>query len=107
MIKIKDHDYEELGKLGEKFWKAFVDNIRDKNGHIELKVKCCHEHGVHTLSNEIGSVITEDSINNLAFCEIYYLDEIDCYPEYIFVGMNGTIVVAQDMLHNRGWDWGY
>lgn len=37
--------------------------------------------------------------HDYAFCEIYYLDELNFYPEYVLVGMNGTIIVVQDMLH--------
>lgn len=99
MYKIKGHDCEGLGMLGKKFWGVFVDSIRDENGHIELKVICCNEHGVYTKAHDVGSVITEDNIEDYAFCEIYYLDELNFYPEYVLVGMNGTIIVVQDMLH--------
>lgn len=99
MYKIKGHDYEELGKLGKKFWEVFADSIRDENGHIELKVICCNEHGVYTKAHDVGSIITEDNIEDYAFCEIYYLDELNFYPEYVLVCMNGTIIVVQDMLH--------
>lgn len=99
MIKIKGHIYEELGKLGKKFWGVFVDSIRDENGHIELKVICCNEHGVYTKAHDVGSIITEANIEDYAFCEIYYLDELNFYPEYVLVGMNGTIIIVQDMLH--------
>ena len=99
MYKIKGHDYEGLGMLGKKFWGVFVDSIRDENGHIELKVICCNEHGVYTKAHDVGSVITEDNIEDYAFCEIYYLDELNFYPEYVLVGKNGTIIVVQDMLH--------
>ena len=99
MIKIKGHDYEGLGKLGKKFWEVFVDSIRGENGHIELKVICCNEHGVYTKAHDVGSIITEDNIEDYAFCEIYYLDELNFYPEYVLVGMNGTIIIVQDMLH--------
>lgn len=99
MYKIKDHVYEELGRLGDKLWEVFVDSIRDENGHIELKVRCCNEHGVYTKAHDVGSIITEDNIEDYAFCEIYYLDELNFYPEYVLVGMNGTIIIVQDMLH--------
>ena len=99
MIKIKGHDYEGLGMLGKKFWGVFVDSIRDENGHIELKVICCNEHGVYTKAHDVGSVITEDNIEDYAFCEIYYLNELNFYPEYVLVGMNGTIIIVQDMWH--------
>lgn len=99
MIKIKGHDYEGLGMLGKKFWEVFADSIRDENGHIELKVICCNEHGVYTKAHDVGSIITEDNIEDYAFCEIYYLDELNFYPEYVLVGMNGTIIIVQDMLH--------
>lgn len=81
MCKIKGHIYEDLGRLGKKFWGVFVDSIRDENGH------------------DVDSIITEDNIEDYAFCEIYYLDELNFYPEYVLVGMNGTIIVVQDMLH--------
>ena len=94
MIKIKGHNFTELKKFGK-----FIDTLRDEDGHIELKVRACHEHGLHTISNEVGQVITEENIGRVALCEIYYLDECENYPEYVFVCMNGTIIVAQDMLH--------
>ena len=99
MYKIKGHIYEDLGGLGDKLWEAFVDSIRDENGHIELKIRCCHEHGLASKADEVGTIINEVTIERFVYCEIYYLDEAENYPEYVFVGMNGTIIVAQDMLH--------
>ena len=99
MYKIKGHGYEGLGMLGKKFWGVFVDSIQDENGHIELKVICCNEHGAYTKAHDVGAIITEDNIEDYAFCEIYYLNELNFYPEYVLVGMNGTIIIVQDMLH--------
>ena len=94
MYRIKSHDYEDLKKF-----KPFVEHLKDKDGHIELKIRCCHEHGLASKANEAGTIINEVTIERFIYCEIYYLDEDENYPEYIFVGMNGTIIVAQDMLH--------
>ena len=94
MIKIKGHDYEDLPKF-----KKFVDSMKDEDGHIELKIRACHEHGLCTKADEVGTIINENTIGRFVYCEIYYLDESENYPEYVFVGMNGTIIVAQDMLH--------
>ena len=94
MIKIKSHDYEDLKKF-----KPFVEHLKDKDGHIELKIRACHEHGLCTKADEVGTIINEVTIERFVYCEIYYLDEAENYPEYVFVGMNGTIIVAQDMLH--------
>ena len=94
MYRLKSHDYEDLGKF-----KPFVEHLKDKDGHIELKIRCCHEHGLCTKADEVGTIINEITIERFVYCEIYYLDECENYPEYVFVCMNGTIIVAQDMLH--------
>ena len=94
MYRIKSHDYEDLKKF-----KPFVEHLKDEDGHIELKIRCCHENGLYTKANEVGTIINEVTIERFVYCEIYYLDESENYPEYVFVGMNGTIIVAQDMLH--------
>lgn len=94
MYRLKSHDYEDLKKF-----KPFVEHLKDKDGHIELKIRACHEHGLCTKADEVGTIINEVTIERFVYCEIYYLDEDENYPEYIFVGMNGTIIVAQDMLH--------
>lgn len=94
MYRIKSHDYEDLKKF-----KPFIEHLKDKDGHIELKIRACHEHGLYTKVNEVGTTINEVTIERFVYCEIYYLDECENYPEYVFVGMNGTIIVAQDMLH--------
>ena len=94
MYRLKSHDYEDLKKF-----KPFVEHLKDENGHIELKIRCCHEHGLTSKADEVGTIINEVTIERFVYCEIYYLDECENYPEYVFVCMNGTIVVAQDMLH--------
>ena len=94
MYRIKSHDYEDLPKF-----RRFVEHLKDENEHIELKIRCCHEHGLISKADEVGTIINEITIERFVYCEIYYLDESENYPEYVFVGMNGTIIVAQDMLH--------
>ena len=94
MYKIKSHEYEDMKKF-----KPFVEHLKDAKGHIGLKVRSCYEHGITSKDYEVGAIIDENKIERFIYCEIYYLDESENYPEYIFVGMNGTIIIAQDMLH--------
>ena len=94
MYRLKSHDFEDL----EKF-RSFVEHLKNKEGNIELKVRAIHDHDAWPSNLKVGSIITEETISRFVYCEIYYLDESENYPEYVFVGMNGTIVVAQDMLH--------
>ena len=94
MYRLKSHDFDDL----EKF-RSFVEHLKNKEGHIELKVRAMHCHDVCPSNLEVGSLITEQTIDRFVYCEIYYLDECENYPEYVFVCMNGTIIVAQDMLH--------
>ena len=94
MYRLKSHEFEDL----EKF-RSFTAHLKNKEGHIELKVRAMHDHDACPSDLKVGSIITEYSIDRFSFCEIYYLDECENYPEYVFVCMNGTIIVAQDMLH--------
>ena len=94
MFRLKSHDFEDLEKFRD-----FTAHLKNKEGHIELKVRAMHDHDARISNIEIGSVITEMTIERFIFCEIYYLDECENYPEYVFVCANGTIIVAQDMLH--------
>ena len=94
MYRLKSHEFEDL----EKF-RSFVDHIKNKEGHIELKVRSYCSHDVCPTDLKVGDVITETTIERFIFSEIYYLDECENYPEYVFVCANGTIIVAQDMLH--------
>ena len=94
MYRLKSHEFEDL----EKF-RSFVEHMKNKEGHIELKIRALHVHDVYRTDLKVGDVITEYTIDRFIFCEIYYLDECENYPEYVFVCMNGTIIVVQDMLH--------
>ena len=94
MYRLKSHEFEDL----EKF-RSFVEHLKNKEGHIEIKVRSYYSHDGGMNNIEVGSLITEHTIDRFVYCEIYYLDESENYPEYIFVCMNGTIIVAQDMLH--------
>ena len=94
MYRLKSHDFEDL----EKF-RSFVEHLKNKDGHIELKVRSYYSHDAGMSNIDAGSIITEYTIDRFVYCEIYYLDECENYPEYVFVCMNGTIIVAQDMLH--------
>ena len=94
MYQLKSHEFEDL----EKF-RSFVDHIKNKEGHIELKVRAMYDHDACPSDLKVGSVITEETIHRFVYSEIYYLDECENYPEYVFVCANGTIIVAQDMLH--------
>ena len=94
MYRLKSHEFEDL----EKF-RSFVDHIKNKEGHIELKVRSYYNHDVCPTDLKVGDVITEMTIERFIFSEIYYLDECENYPEYVFVCANGTIIVTQDMLH--------
>ena len=94
MYRLKSHEFEDL----EKF-RSFVEHIKNKEGHIELKVRAMHDHDACPSDLKVGDVITEMTIERFIFSEIYYLDECENYPEYVFVRANGTIIVVQDMLH--------
>ena len=94
MYRLKSHEFEDL----EKF-RSFVEHLKNKEGHIELKVRSYYSHDGGMSNIDVGSLITEMTIDRFVYCEIYYLDECENYPEYVFVCMNGTIIVAQDMLH--------
>ena len=94
MYRLKSHEFEDL----EKF-RSFVEHLKNKAGHIELKVRSYYSHDVGMSNIGVGSLITEYTIDRFVYCEIYYIDECENYPEYVFVCMNGTIIVAQDMLH--------
>ena len=94
MYQLKSHEFEDL----EKF-RSFVDHIKNKEGHIELKVRAMHDHDACPSDLKVGLIITEETIHRFVYSEIYYLDECENYPEYVFVCANGTIIVAQDMLH--------
>lgn len=94
MYRLKSHEFEDL----EKF-RIFVEHMKNKEGHIELKVRAYYGHDAGMSNIDVGSLITENTIDRLVYCEIYHLDECENYPEYVFVCMNGTIIVAQDMLH--------
>ena len=94
MYSLKSHEFEDLEKFRD-----FTAHLKNREGHIELKIRAFHVHDVYRPDLKVGDVITENSIDRFIFCEIYYLDECENYPEYVFVCMNGTIIVAQDMLH--------
>ena len=94
MYRLKSHEFDDL----EKF-RSFEEYLKSKDGHIELKVRAMYDHNACPSDLKVGSIITEDTISRFVYCEIYYLDECENYPEYVFVGMNGTIIVVQDMLH--------
>ena len=94
MYRLKSHEFEDL----EKF-RSFTAHLKNKEGHIELKVRAMHVHDFYHPDLKVGDVITEETIDRFIFSEIYYLDEREDYPEYVFVCANGTIIVAQDMLH--------
>ena len=94
MYRLKSHEFEDL----EKF-RSFTAHLKNKEGHIELKIRALDVNDVYRPDLKVGDVITEESIDRFIFCEIYYIDECENYPEYVFVTMNGTIIVVQDMLH--------
>ena len=94
MYRLKSHDFEDLEKFRD-----FTAHLKNKEGHIELKVRAMHDHDAWPSDLKIGAIIDEVTIQRFVFSEIYYLDECENYPEYVFVFMNGTIIVAQDMLH--------
>ena len=94
MYRLKSHEFEDL----EKF-RSFVEHLKNKEGHIQLKVRSYYSHDIGMSNIDVGSLITEETINRFVYCAIYYLDECENYPEYVFVCVNGTIIVVQDMLH--------
>ena len=94
MYRLKSHDFEDLEKFRD-----FTAHLKNKEGHIELKVRAMHDHNACPSDLKVGTIIDEVTIQRFVYSEIYYLDECENYPEYVFVCANGTIIVTQDMLH--------
>ena len=95
MHRPHSHEFADSAKF-----RSFVEHLKNKEGHIELKVRAMHDHDACPSDLKVGSLITEETISRFVYCEIYYLDECENSPEYVFVCMNGSIIVAQDMLHH-------
>ena len=91
MYKIKSH--------GCKNFKEFADIVEDRDGHIALEILCVNVHGAYSTFDLVNEIITEDNLFRLIDSEIYYLDEAEQRPQYMFVLMNGTVIIAHDTLH--------
>ena len=92
MYRLKSHECKNF--------KEFIDIVEDRDGHIALEILCVNVHGAYSTFDLVNEIITEDNLFRLVDAEIYYLDEAEQHrPQYMFVLMNGTIIVAQDMLH--------
>ena len=91
MYKIKSHGCKNL--------KEFTDIVEDRDGHIALEIVCVNMHGAYSTFDLVNEIITQDNLFRLVEAEIYYLDEAEQRPKYMFVLMNGTVIIAHDTLH--------
>ena len=92
MYKIINHGCKNL--------KEFIDIVEDRDGHIALEIVAVIKHGACSTFDRLNQMITEDNLFRLIEAEIYYLDEAEQHrPQYMFVLMNGTIIIAHDTLH--------
>ena len=92
MYKIKSHGCKNL--------KEIIDRVEDRDGHIALEILCVNVHGSYSTFDLVNEIITEDNLFRLIDSEIYYLDEAEQHrPQYMFVLMNGTVIIAHDTLH--------
>ena len=92
MYKIKSH--------GCKNFKEFIDVVGDRDGHVALEIVCVNVDSAYSSFDRINEIITEDNLFRLIDTEIYYLEEAEQHhPQYMFVLMNGTVIIAHDTLH--------
>ena len=92
MYKIKSHGCRNL--------KEFIDIVEDRDGHIALEIVCVNMHSAYSTFDLINEIITEDNLYRLIDAEIYYLEEAEQQrPQYMFVLMNGTVIIVHDTLH--------
>ena len=92
MYKIKSH--------GCKNFKEFVDIVEDRDGHIALEIVCVDKHSAYSTFDLVNEIITEDNLFRLVDAEIYYLEEAEQHRhQYMFVLMNGTVIIVHDTLH--------
>ena len=92
MYKIKAHSCKNF--------KEFVDIVEDRDGHIALEILCVNMQGAYSTFDLVNEIITEDNLIRLIDAEIYYLDEAEQHrPLYMFLLMNGTVIIVHDTLH--------
>ena len=92
MYKIINHGCKNL--------KEFIDIVEDREGHIALEIVAVIKHGACSTFDRLNQMITEDNLFRLIEAEIYCLNEAEQhYPQYMFVLMNGTVIIAHDTLH--------
>ena len=92
MYKIKSHGCKNL--------KEFIDIAEDRDGHIALEILCINMNGAYSTFDLVNEIITQDNLFRLIDAEIYYLDEAEQQrPLYMFVLMNGTVIIVHDTLH--------
>ena len=91
MYRLKSH--------GCKNFKEFVDIVEDRDGHIALEIVCVNIHGTYSTFDLVNEIITEDNLFRLIDAEIYSLYEAEQHPQYMFVLMNGTVIIVHDQLH--------
>lgn len=92
MYKIKGHDCKNF--------KEFIALVEDRDGHIALEIVAVIKHGVCSTFDRLNQMITEDNLFRLIETEIYYLEEAEQHrPQFMFVLMNGTVIIVHDTLH--------
>ena len=92
MFRLKSHDCKNFKEL--------IDIVEDNDGHIALEIVCVNKHGAYSTVDRLNQIITEDNLFRLIEAEIYYLNEAEQHrPQFLFVLMNGTVIIAHDTLH--------
>ena len=92
MFRLKSHDCKNFKEL--------IDIVEDNDGHIALEIVCVNKHGAYSTFDRLNQIITEDNLFRLIEAEIYYLNEAEQHrPQFLFVLMNGTVIIAHDTLH--------
>ena len=92
MFRLKSHDCKNFKEL--------IDIVEDNDGHIALEIVCVNKHGACSTFDRLNQIITEYNLFRLIEAEIYYLNEAEQHrPQFLFVLMNGTVIIAHDTLH--------
>ena len=91
MYRLKSHGCKNL--------KDFTDLVEDRDGHIALEIECVNMHGAYSTFDLVNEIISKDNLFRLVEAEIYSLDEAEQHPKYMFVLMDGTVIIVRDTLH--------
>ena len=75
MYRLKSHEFEDL----EKF-RSFVEHLKNKEGHIELKVRSYYSHDAGMSNIDVGSLITETTIDRFIFARFIISMNVKTIP---------------------------